>query len=975
MNTNGLLSEFQFYDKYSRFNHELGRRETWEEAVQRSVDYLRELSGGKLPEEDYQTIKDYMLDMKAFPSMRLFAMAGEAARRDNSTIYNCSYVAIDSIDSMAEILYLSMSGTGCGFSVENRYVSLLPVVGEHQKPSLLNEEGPFVVEDTQKGWATAFKIGLEAWMSGNDIAFDFSNIRPAGSVLKTKGGRASGGDVLKSLFVFSREIILSANGRRLKPIEVYDIVTSIGDCARSGGARRSALLCLFDKDDNDMLHAKDFGWWESRPARANANNSIVIESKLTREEVEEIMMAMDSGGSGEPAFFMRINANSFSPRRNGDHEFGTNPCFSKDTYIHTKDGHYKIKDLVGKTVSVWDGNGWIGIDNFRVTGVNQKMIDIQLGDGRTLRVTPYHKLVKSNGDIVEAKNLKIGDELMRSNAPQESKGNRASGAYIKGFLLGDGWAEGERRVRVYVFKNKFSCIDRLVQSALEIEPENGFQGEKNVMAGNEIFSKKGGESHKAILGLSARRYDLLDFLIDKTKLPEYVFNWDNYSKYEFIAGLFDADGCFGETLKNYSIKNTSRNLLLDLQILLRTIGVDSRVRKIHNGGIRSFNNGDYVEKAAYKLVIKKSESVKLASIVRFSRLGENDAYRKVNHKTNENTVVSLDYNGIDDVVYCCTVPTTHQLALSMGIMSGQCGEINLRSKQFCNLSQAIVRASDSQESIKDKVIVATIIGTIQATATNFPFIREEWTTNTEEERLLGVDMTGVSDAPHLFTDSFLAELKELSVETNRIYAKKLGIPQSAAVTCNKPSGNSSILFACSPGIHSRWSDYYIRRVRIDAKSPIKNVLEYSGFNLIPDGQGSNSSSNTFVAEYPVKSPDGAVTNGTRNAIEQLNWWKKMKVNWTEHNPSCTITYKKHELSAMIDWIYENQDVIGGVSFLPYSDHVYDLAPYEKITKEQYEEMVKHVPVIDWEYLLPFFEKEDNTTVAQELACMSGTCEI
>ena len=213
MNTNQLLSDFQFFDKYSRFNHDLGRRETWAESVQRSVDYLRELSENRLEETDYEQIREYMLDKKAFPSMRLFAMAGEAARRDNSTIYNCSYVAIDSIDSMAEILYLSMSGTGCGFSVENRYVSALPVVGEKESNYPEHVGKIVLIDDTQAGWAGAYKIGLDIWMSGNDVEFDFSGIRPAGTILKTKGGRASGGEVLESLFVFSREIILYAIGR------------------------------------------------------------------------------------------------------------------------------------------------------------------------------------------------------------------------------------------------------------------------------------------------------------------------------------------------------------------------------------------------------------------------------------------------------------------------------------------------------------------------------------------------------------------------------------------------------------------------------------------------------------------------------------------------------------------------------------------------------------------------------------------
>lgn len=619
------LQEWQYLDKYSRFNREAGRRETWSESVQRSVDYLRELSHNRLSEKDYQDIYNAMYQMDAFCSMRLFAMAGEAARRDNTVLYNCSYLPVNSLEAMAEALYLSMSGCGVGYSIESRYVNLLPTIAYQvtQHPTTIH-----VIPDTQEGWADAFLFGLREWVNGNDVEFDYSEIRPAGTVLKTKGGRASGHQVLADLLDLSRSIILNAQGRKLRPIEAHDIMASIGDCARSGGSRRSAMICLFDHNDEEMLHAKDYGWWKARPQRANANNSIAIENRLSRDELADIMYTMNDGASGEPGLFIRKNAVQFAPRRSDNYLFGINPC----------------------------------------------------------------------------------------------------------------------------------------------------------------------------------------------------------------------------------------------------------------------------------------------------------------------------------------------------------GEISLRSNQFCNLSQAITRSDDTLDTLVEKIRIATIIGTIQSMATSFKYIRDVWRKNTEQERLLGVDITGQLDAPHLFTDESLSYLRQVAIDTNLEYATKLGINQSAAITCNKPSGNSSILFDCSAGIHSRWADYYIRRVRVDVHSPFKRLFDFCGVKLHPENGQKLETANTFVAEFPMKAPEGAITNGSRSAMSQLEWWRMNKIYWTEHNPSATISYRPHELEEVIDWLYDNQDIVGGLSFLPYDDHTYPLAPYEKIDKDTYETMIKNMPNIDFD-LLHLLESEDNTTIAQELACSSGICEI
>lgn len=292
---------------------------------------------------------------------------------------------------------------------------------------------------------------------------------------------------------------------------------------------------------------------------------------------------------------------------------------------------------------------------------------------------------------------------------------------------------------------------------------------------------------------------------------------------------------------------------------------------------------------------------------------------------------------------------------------------------MCNLSQAICRSYDTYESLREKVEIATIIGTIQSLATHFPGLRKDWKRNCEDERLLGVDLTGQFDCETVRDPNVMRLLREHAIETNKRYANLLDINQSAAITCVKPSGNSSVLFDCSPGLHTRYAPYYIRRVRINAYSPIRTVLEFSGLPLIPETGQEYDTASTFVVEFPVKSPEGAITNG-RPVTQQLDYWLQNKRMWTEHNPSNTIYYRAHELDTLIEWVYEHQDEIGGLSFLPYDDHVYPLAPYEEIAKDEYEKRASQMPNIDFS-LLWYFENDDHTTSSQELACFAGQCLV
>jgi len=627
------IQKFQFFDKYSRFNYELGRRETWVETVDRSVNYLYDLAGDRLDSSVYQRIRTSILKMEAMPSMRLLAMAGPAAHRNNVAIYNCSYQPVESVDSFVEALLISMAGCGVGFSVENKYVSQLP----HIVPQFPGKNKQIhVVEDTTEGWANALRTGLITWFSGYDVEFDYSLVRPAGAPLRTKGGRASGPEPLRLMLDFVRDRILRrAAGHaphekvHLRAIDAHDIMCAIGNAAVAGGVRRTAMISLFDFDDSEMLTSKSGNFEANNSQRWNANNSTVWPvGGINDQQFITQFLEMVSNGRGEPGIFNRESANKMRPTRRQEAEFGTNPC----------------------------------------------------------------------------------------------------------------------------------------------------------------------------------------------------------------------------------------------------------------------------------------------------------------------------------------------------------GEINLRPWQFCNLTAAVARAEDTYETLLDKVEVATIIGSIQSMATDFPGLRPIWKQNCEEERLLGVDITGQRDSK-IAQDGHTKELlKERAVRLNYEYAKKLGINQSASITCVKPSGNSSQLLNCSSGLHTRWAPYYIRNVRVSASSPLFKVLRDANVPMDPENGQTADNATTWVIHFPMKSPDGAITRNDVTAIEQCNYWLQNKIFWTEHNPSVTITYKPHEVMDLMTWVWNHKDKIGGMSFLPSFDAQYAQMPYQEITKEEYEKLVVNFPEIDFSKVW-LYEESDLTNAAQELACVGGSCEL
>lgn len=317
-------------------------------------------------------------------------------------------------------------------------------------------------------------------------------------------------------------------------------------------------------------------------------------------------------------------------------------------------------------------------------------------------------------------------------------------------------------------------------------------------------------------------------------------------------------------------------------------------------------------------------------------------------------------------------------------------EIILRPNQFCNLSEGVVRANDTLDILKEKVRKAAILGTLQATLTDFKYLRPEWKKNTEEEALLGVSLTGIMDNKMLsgrgegdayYCHSFCGDenitlpdvltiLKQVAIDTNKEWAKKLGINQATAITAVKPSGTVSQLVDSASGIHPRFSDNYIRRVRADIKDPLALWMVEQGFPYEVDVMKASN----YVFEFPIKAPEEAITVADVGAMDQLKIWKIYQDHWCEHKPSITVYYTDEEFMEIGNWLWKHFDDCSGISFLPVSDHSYQQAPYEAISESRYEELLAVMPQVDWS-AIQLGEKKDNTVGSQTMACSGGTCEI
>lgn len=997
------LSRFVFTRTYPRWREDDSRRETYEEAVQRYVSFLREERD--VPEAVLRGIQEGILRMDVMPSMRAFWSAGDAAKRDNTMFYNCSFIPLDSLKSFSELLYILMMGTGVGYSVERKFVNNLPVVAPNV--SMPAEVVDYVVEDSTVGWMNATYDCLFHNFNGRIVNFDFSLVRKAGERLKTKGGRASGPEPLRRLLEFIQETVLRAQGRKLKSIECNDIACMIGEIVMAGGVRRAALISFSDPDDMEMRHAKDWSQGSFPACRYMANNSAFWTDKPDRETFDAEWTALRNSGSGERGFFMFPKAKQAERRS----DCRSNPCVTGETRVMTEGGLVRIEDLAtmgaaegyGVAVDIRFGQGpaartdsSTGTYAFK-TGTKDVFL-LQTEEGHSLRLTADHRVMTANG-WKEAQDLQQGDLIHIANT-EGMFGCRgdADAGMLAGWVTGDGTilVDQGNEPRLYFYESDHHLIEQMVDAAERLT------GERPNVNTYEPAQRK-------YFQQAALREYMGQVIRDKGQVPEFVWQGTEECQRAYLSSLFSADGSVGTNSDkgaHVRLHSSKLPLIQGIQRLLLNFGINSRIYEERRpAGFRDLPDGKggyapYKCEADHDLHIAKANLVRFYERVGFIHQEKQaklaavvDSFTRGPYReTFTARFKALIPDGTEDV-YDMTVPGPHSF-MANGIVVHNCGEILLRYSestnpwtgeggggQFCNLSAAVMRSGDTRESFSEKVRIATWIGAIQSTFTKFPHLRPAWQQHCDEDRLLGVDITGHADNPALSGDAeAMLHFNQVARETAAEAAAYLDIPMPASVTCGKPSGNSSQMVDCASGFHTRFAAYYIRRVRIAGTDPLFHLIRDAGVPVHKDNQFADVADEdcpTWVAEFPVKSPEGAMLREHESALGQLERYLQIMRTWCSdrgHNQSATVYVRDHEWDEVGEWVFKHFDEITGLSFLPYDGGKYRLAPYEEITEEHYNDLLSEFPEIDWS-LLSMYETEDMGSGAKELACVGGSCTI
>lgn len=938
-------SKFVYTRTYAKWVEEKKRREIWEETVNRYVDFIVEERGNLIPPKVIKKIREKITNFEVMPSMRALWSAGKAAKNSNVCMYNCAALVIDSVDAFAETLYLLCCGTGVGFSVQKEYVNKLPVVSELSFIS----NGLYEIPDSKEGWADSIRILMNSLYNGKEIELDYSLIRPAGERLKTMGGRASGPEPLMLLHRFIRDIFFNAQKRKLTSLECHDILNQIAEIVVVGGVRRSSQISLSDLDDQELANAKK---WPFPLRRTMSNNSAVYKEKPTAIEFIKEWSEIASSGTGERGIFNLYAAKKNAPeRRNKDKIVITNPCgevslrdqqccVSKDTPLITKNGIILIGDNRNKKVEVWNGQNWANV-TIRRTGQNKKLLRVYFSDGSFLDTTPEHNFSVKDRFMKDWKKVQAKDLLdykytlqVENTTVSNLSEKILKDAYTIGFAVGDGCVyKGKVIIDLYGEKD-FKC------------PVVGTRHKVTNLARYNVSSQR------VISNINGS-------LISELKLlPLKMASLSIYSKksiLEFFAGWIDADGSETKTggIRLY-ISDFERARMS--QLLLTCCGIRSSVNLLQKVGTKT--NLSTRKKDLWYLQITDCNQIPCYRV-------KTNGGHKPKYKAKYQNIVNVEeLDGRHDV-YCFNESLRHKAVFS-----------NVLTYQ-CNLSEVVIKENDDLESLLDKVETATWIGVIQSTFTDFKFLRPKWKENCEEERLLGVSLTGQMDNKELLSDIALKTLKNKVLKIAKHASIKMGINMPSAVTTVKPSGTVSQLVNSASGIHPRYSKVYIRRYRISTHDPLFKMIKQQGIKVIPENGQENLPENkisTWIIEFPIKSPTNSIIRDNISALGQLDWYKHIAQNWCEHNPSCTVYVKNSEWLEVGNWIYKNWDIINGISFLPFDGGKYKLAPYEEITEEKYNQLIKEFKYIDYTKL-SIFEKEDNTEGIKTFACSGDKCDI
>jgi hypothetical protein len=700
-----------------------------------------------------------------------------------------------------------------------------------------------------------------------------------------------------------------------------------------------------------MRNYKQGEYWLTKPHRAMANISAVYTEKPDMQVFLEEWTALIKSQAGERGI---INREGFQKRanelgRDESYQYFTNPCQPEFATVLTPNGIRTLGEIeVGDII--WSGKQWTKVINKWWTGV-KPVYKYKTSAGSFIG-TKNHRVV-SGGEKIE---VEFADSIDINTGEYKETNIFNEQAVIDGLVIGDGgYHKASNNILLYIGKKDKDYFTSPIKDYIGVS-----------------YSKDNAYKVKTTITPEELPVTYL------REVPERYFKGDDITVKSFLRGLFSANGSIcGDRI---TLKQTSKKLIGQVQMMLSAIGIRSYITTNKQTDVE-FSNGVYTCKENYTLNITVDRD-KFYKSIGFIQKYKMDRLKSIIEKLNKSKkskesyeIIEVEYLGEYDV-FDITVEAEEHTYWTGGLLVSNCGEIILKSKEFCNLTEVVCRPEDDYKSIMTKVKYATLLGTLQATLDDFKFLGKEWKNNVQDERLLGVSLTGICDSPFVFNagKDILKDIKAHARYWNGIFATTLGINKAKAVTCVKPSGTVSQLVMSSSGIHPAYAPYYIRRVRVSTTDPMCKFLIDIGVPNSPEVGQSEKDCTTRVFEFPIHHKSN-VYRSDMNALEQLEFWKKFKENYTDHNPSVTIYVKDEEWLEVGAWVYKNWNVVGGLSFLPYDGGVYTLAPYEEIDKQRYEELLAKFPKnIDFTKLTEY-EKDDYTTGAKEYACVGGACDI
>lgn len=1061
---NKFLSDVVVFSKYAGIVKGENRKQSWEECVKKYEDML--IKDHPQLEEEIKKNFAYVYDKKVFPSMRSMQYGGDPISYNPTRIYNCSFVTVDDIKVFSEFIWILLSGAGIGVSVQKRHINQLPEIQQPQK------EKRFLISDSIEGWADAIRMLMYAYFRGNPYPkFDFRDIRPEGSLIKKLNCIAPGPKRLISSIREVDQILKNAVGRKLTAIEILDILCHISECVVSGGIRSSAVIVLFDKDENSILYGKketelksaelveetedawmikvtpkdietlhgveskivkvqkSFGdydknrilndkmcqWYYLHPQRSMSNNSVVLHRDTTTYgEFMKIMKLADENKSGEPGIFWT-----------NDYDIGTNPCLAGDSLILTKEGYGKILDLYTEngchkfiktnkfedypSMNIMNSHGFVKATVPYMTSMMNHVYRVTMSNGMEQKVTVNHNFIvlddkgkKTRKKLSELRmtdriplpnysaiKKRTGDDLFRQFENVDNKRMMCNLATLSGLIIANGGYS----------LNENGLIDftvKIFNNQSEIEKINSIISN---LADNSLIKVTTSES-KGNLYIVNGQFDMdgEDIEIcpfDKKNIEYYLLPMmDRKMCADFLSAYIGSCGNISINRDKASIKcwDNDKKFLQQVQMLLQSFDIYSNIvmhnpKKKENDFTKMIGNNVVNHIEGYDLIISGHYYVeslikhvgifyenKYNKIDSLLKLMNPESVKKQSRQMNFIKPIAIEYIG-KEPTYCLTEPLNNELIVN-GMLIGNCGEISLRSGQFCNLTTINAYDIDSQEEFNVRARVASFIGTLQATYTDFHYLRPMWKERTEEDALLGVSMTGVASGKIFNLDE--TEAAKAAVEENERISKLVGIKEAQRVTTIKPEGTTTLVAGVfGAGVHAAYNEYFVRNIRIRKSDPL---YQYISVILEDFVEQDYMDEDKVVLSIPMKADKDCIFRHepTINLLERI---KRLNQRWIRaghkgganmNNVSATVSVREGEIDEIAEWMWENRDFYNGITILPYFGGTYKQAPYMDITEEQYYEMLEKFPE---EIDLSNVFVPDFTDLKRESACSANGCDV